>query len=423
MKTYYFKLAFSNIKYNNKKNILSIIVITLCLTVTIVCSVISNSFNTYKENLVESIVCRTIVLLENVDNTVINQIPNIKNIIDPFAENWTLGLSDSTIKFSADGTYSDKYAVLLTGYFDGLIPEVVVGENIKSDMRNVAIIPEKFQPSILIDSVNLKNQEMAYLNGKDFIGQTLTGIYSKIKDENSPLSKNNIIEYTYEFKVIGVYDPIKNHSDFSQIYIPMNDLITINNNLLPDSIDKTNQLYQNKAIVIDKFKNVESVINILSKKNIIAIKQADPSPALNTANTLSHISLFATLISLFLFTISIIIITNINTKNRRKEIGLLKTIGYTHNKIIKLMLLESAVVSLLAFLFTLLLSSFILFFLWDFLLSNIFGIYITTLKPNLLIFLILSCSLGIIEILINLICTFFSTTKVVSLNPYKAVNS
>ncbi|MDR1563692.1 MAG: hypothetical protein LBS74_01905, partial [Oscillospiraceae bacterium] len=363
-------LSLANLKSNKRFAVISTAIISLCMLLCIVVNCISESFNACAAEQPDKKMCRTITVGSNLD--ILDEIKALEHV--SYAQedfrNISVGIESCTLDFAENGAYIDNYSLLLTSFYDNLIPEVVAGETIKDGMKNVGLIPNHFQPSVYYNSSSYIKPNMPLLKGENFIGETITYSYGVLKDYGKPPSEDNWKVFTSSFKVIGVYDVLKYNADPLLVFLPLADMKETYDNSATD--DAKIMGAKEYAIVIDKSENVSAVIEMLSKKrqSIMeeeAAKYAD-HPELHTTESIRYIdrpwykfdptyniargavlakavqTISIALLVFLLISIYLLVLSSLN--KRKSQIALLKVQGYSFSQITACLILEGVFICL-----------------------------------------------------------------------------
>jgi len=252
---------------------------------------------------------------------------------------------------SAGGIIEEFNSDRLEGYLE-IYPlinkdEITIlnGTTINNNLE--AICPQKFYPHEMMikENGNLisKIYNSEFIDGDKLIGSSFT-----IPSSNS--SNPNI-----KVKIVGTYNPKEIFGTINSCYISMEDFESI---VFPyslimnwtDSEGNThieNEEYSGRLVRVDKYEKIEFVVNELQKLGFSSYLTFTLDEGY--LNLILYIPLF---ISIIVIIISYGLIRNFlikKIKNRRNNYGILKSSGYTNNKIIKSELVENLIIFILEF--------------------------------------------------------------------------
>ncbi|MDY3000270.1 MAG: FtsX-like permease family protein [Romboutsia timonensis] len=410
----YLYLSFKNLLRNKKITYKNIFMLTLTLTLFIITTSIGNSLNKFiKDIILESPEYRSIMVIENENsnkNTILNVLNTNKNIVDfyqyemPLAGNVKspLNLFDST----------KQNTVLLTSGFESSMPPIINGHLFDSDDKNVGIIPKNFDSTGQI-GINLEKEKINYLDGDDFLGKTIT---LEIKDPNNTQK----ILFEYSFKVVGVYDSVRNMNYPDDIYIPYNELKSLRSKYAELSNEDLTNYPIIFAALSDDYTSIPSILKDFKSNDIEAFKKSE----IGFLAPLSKIILYVGgIISIIIFfaALSSITLSNINTlKKRQGEIGMLKSFGYTDSQIKNIIFLELGIINIIGFICSIIISYTALIILNIFVKSKL-SIYFSSLYFNIDMLSILG---GIVLIFMCIIISSLKSIRYTTrINPIDAIKN
>lgn len=346
---YIFNLAFISLLRRKGRSIINILLLTIALTMLISTLSLSSSMSNFMSyNFNNNVGCRTLFVNYDPDKYteayVIDMVSRYKHIVSAAPQGdigQMLILPDLANQVQLKDFGSNDGKITLRGGNKYAVPDIIAGRNFKDGETNAAIIPEKFLPDSRIELIKDIDKQR-YLDGKSFLGKKFTG-----KTETGA---------DYTFTVIGIYDSLQSMDKENICYIPYHDVNGIYN-----STRTSNTNYGSIIAVIDNYKNVQSVMNQLYKDRM------DPSVKVNfntalpifinvTGGLLSAIILIVALVNISLTTIN-------SVKDRAKEIGLLKSIGYNNKTVLIMLNAETITLGIIGFIISALLSSGILLLL------------------------------------------------------------
>ena len=203
-----------------------------------------------------------------------------------------------------------------------------------------------------------KSTDKEYLNRiiNNGIDLTIVGIIKEV-DENS----NSYVGYNHELieyiinknKDSLIYKELLNNNSLNEDYIKKLGIADINN---PVSINIYPNSYENKEKInkyIEEYNNKVDKNNKISYTDLVGILLSGIS---SIVRIISYILIALVAISLIVSSIMISIITYISVLERIKEIGILRSIGYSRQDIKRLFKLEKIIEGLIAGIIGILLS-------------------------------------------------------------------
>lgn len=300
----------------------------------------------------------------------------------------------------------------------------------KIENRSVMINSDEFDENFLSEIFNYRGVEKVY----KFYDSIPVNVFDKnyyfnykssedLNDNNVIISNELALEITnktkekkivgrdYEFKINGkIYNflisGIHNNKNSSELYVSLNTMerFSVNNNL------------KNKGpyiVILNSYFRVNEFCKQMSKEGIVANLYNDTG--------VGEIKFFSNIMMMFeiiiFFNIIIIFATMICiTKNiireEKKDIAILKTLGYSKYEIVKILLYRLWTICIYAFVVSLSLILLILFMLYIFnFIPNLFVYNDIFLVAKIIFLLLFIC------IFIPSISILFSLRKVISLDP------
>ena len=221
--------------------------------------------------------------------------------------------------------------------------EIIKGKNIQKEYDMVC--PNLFYPHYAYETIYKSD----YLKGKEIVDKS-------------------VVINNQTFTIVGTYDAKKIRNHLSECFVSKNTFKKLN----PEKVD-TSQL----TIRVDKQENRREVIQALTNIDITNID----INIINTNYSLIYISIFITIIILF---ISFAIIYNFIKKKLRYRLnnyGILKVSGYQNKEIFKLDILENLIVSTICFI----VSAIFFYIVYNLIINSISSLdyYIYTSEINL----------------------------------------
>lgn len=350
----YIKRITNSFKQNKKRNIFTMIIITILLICILFINMIYYSIQQYTNNIEDSIELRKIYgiryLPEQYDplKEKIEKIEHVEMCVGQ-TEKKVFAVKECTQfkNLEADG-------IIELGVVNAKIcPEVIKGRKLAEDDFDSIIIPSNIYANSEAVDIDNPISDEEYVKGDTLLNKDIEIQFKT--DENKI--------YTKSFKVVGIFDSDK-YQNTSMPYITEQTAKKINEEIgyFPD------EYYM--EIVVDNFKNIENVENELYNEKIISndgiINEAqDDSEVGNTQEvnfaTTTHISIqtqrliekimLYMLIIIIVILISILLVTNVNKSYISKtEIAILKVEGYTNKEIQRITIFENIIVFLISML-------------------------------------------------------------------------
>lgn len=323
--------------HNLSRRKLSTVTTIILLSASMVSLVLTQSLSIYVQNvtntaLINSIVKRTLLVgletgtqNEPIENSIL-KIRNMDHVIAAYSSygRFVSGTDESLKKSGKlDGS------IILYGANNAMLPKIVKGQAYTDQDQNVGIIPSKFYPgSSAYELVNYDSAEI--IDGESLIGKVLT---LKLDESGE----------TYSFKVTGTYDTSVTLDDNNVCYVPFTDIYNITEKYEKSKEDSQEFI----LVVVDNYKNINNVKLKLNQSGFWVEN-------LSYTNTTLYIliEIFGIVLSsLLLVSCSFIILfsTLRSVKNRTKDIGLMKAVGYTNRMVAFIQISEAIFLGIISF--------------------------------------------------------------------------
>ncbi|HDR6289282.1 TPA: FtsX-like permease family protein [Bacillus cereus] len=402
----YLKLAKVNLLRRRKKNTINILITTIALILLTLTICISNGLNNFLQTkLLDTVDFKTLIVETGTrdDNKekIYEKLNNHKDVIKiyPWVSN-----NGGEIQIEKNQNLT-KGEIFLKPALDKISPNIVKGNAISENSKNVALIPTKFSVNHQGYDVGFTKEKNDFLNGEDFIGEYITLKYKIYTQTGHTYDE-------YKFKVIGVYDPTTTFDTPDTFYIPYSDLLNLNT-----SFQKETDV-QNMAVVVNKYENLNNIKSIIEKEKFnVALK--------SELGDIKDISLYIKIIGFSLLSLTLIIsIFNIisNTlesiRERMNEIGILKTLGYLNLDILKCFSIETLFISSLSVFLNLIISGSLLI-ITKFLSNKFLTIYFADFKIDINDFILSNMICIILGIIIPILSSIISLNKILKIQPTK----
>lgn len=350
----YIKRITNSFKQNKKRNIFTMIIITILLICILFINMIYYSIQQYTNNIEDSIELRKIYGIRYLPE----QYDPLKEKIEKIEHvEMCVGQTEKrvfAVKECSQFKNSEADGIIELGVVNAKIcPEVIKGRKLAEDDFDSIIIPSNIYANSEAVDIDNPISDEEYVKGDTLLNKDIEIQFKT--DENKI--------YTKSFKVVGIFDSDK-YQNTSMPYITEQTAKKINEEIgyFPD------EYYM--EIVVDNFKNIENVENELYNEKIISndgiINEAqDDSEVGNTQEvnfaTTTHISIqtqrliekimLYMLIIIIVILISILLVTNVNKSYISKtEIAILKVEGYTNKEIQRITIFENIIVFLISML-------------------------------------------------------------------------
>lgn len=332
----YFSLAFKNLgRFFGKFFVIHIIFILSILSYVLIGNSINNATSLFNNNLtnnpeLKNIDFRSDLGDKTIPNTTIEEVKKVKNVVDVFpfvVVDLYKPLSTTESANNSDENYDFR-------------------ENMLS--LTLKAIPEKYMKSIWNVSSDLKDNEVI-LYKKDFIklhsrlgtniGDTVYFLHNEKFLTDGVLSGEAV---TRGLKIVGVWDGIdyKSESSFGVTSFEFAQKLYAASNAI-DQNKLENLEYKNYSLQLKDLENASQVSDDLRKLNIITSYQiALSSDIVEVAKSINNVKSMVSIILFVLVSIIMYFMYRNFLFERRKDFGILYSIGYNSSDIFKFMTLE-----------------------------------------------------------------------------------
>lgn len=321
-----FNMSVKNLK-RNKSNIFFTFIL-LMLNVTIIVGLsYYNSLVEFWKSMTERSYDFNLIYLYSSD--MLKSVKNNEHILDVFSflEYREFGTFDDFLSDDIDGTVS----------LIGIIPNVkkiISGLDLRDDEDGM-ICPNNFYPDSHIYSGNYDKNKKIDLN--DYIGRNI-----KIK---------YLDEFDISLKLVGIFDASYDYSLPNACFVSHSTLSKLNNEYNSKKKSK-----EGVFVLLDNIKNINEVFPTIDSSNYLPVTQ------LNT-EVGNKILRATTLVSVILIIILIMFCYAVSSRRIVKEsknIGILKICGYSDGLIKKIFFLENIILAIFSFVFSFVISIFII---------------------------------------------------------------
>ncbi len=334
------KLALTNIRRKKGPTVLSLLFLTVTLSVLLLTNALASSLNRFTEkSLANRVGCRSLFVEYNREfETEAGALEKIKGL-----EHVTAAVPQAAYYFGggaceelADEGKNLDGEVVFFGANRDTAPEAVAGEGLDDQSENVCLVPWNFRPTS-----PFKLGDSSPLRGEDWIGKELAFHFTE--DSADPNPK----EYTYRFKVIGVYDSDMSMDDDNALYLSYADVYQMTKDVTPYMVNSSGDGPHSLMIVADDYKNLDTVQNELRELGFSSTIRT----RINT-DFIGFLSTFgyALFCSMMIVTVINIMLSSASyVKERTGEIGLLKAIGYRNSQIKAIFVVEMVLLGAVSF--------------------------------------------------------------------------
>jgi len=334
-------LHFSIIKlFRNKKNVFLMILYIIC-TIVLLCGLIfrDNFSNFIYNTITKNVGFRSIMVSPNfdMDDYGFSEIKKINHVVDVYNSNYDFVSVSSSFKSSTHDGYIDlNYGNTST------LPENIIGEKFNDESTGVAICPINFLPSS--DAVNLFVDENKILNGYELLNTDFEITYFSHIYENDKLIEKD--KFSKKLKIIGLYDNNEVMNPSNTCYVSSKDIIEIKN--ATQILNEENSTVYGFVIIVDIKENVMQVVNELTNMGFYqpTIKNQIDTSITNIIILSSNILISVVMLATILLTVFYI---KKKTTYIVKDIGFLKSCGYSKNEIILYNFLEAFIISIFSY--------------------------------------------------------------------------
>jgi putative ABC transport system permease protein len=339
-------IVLKNILRNRMRTIINMVIIVVGILVFMITISLSNGIaKTSKKQILENSSLRKITVSVDVfsDNNQVLQMDFIQEMNE--LQHVDVVYPDLQLVAGIYNKENECGVAYAKGLPSKALPKIQKGEPFKENETKVLIIPEE---------VTFGSNTY---DGEEFLGKVIKLEYNVLNEK-----EEQDVKY-YEGKVVGVYSSSNKDIAQNQIYIPMEDMIVIQAEKRGLTLEAYHQIgtYQNAFILVDDEQYVESICSDIESHGFSTYSIHEE---LNTVpGIVKYIMVIGGLITALVFGSAVISISATiaqATKNRRKEIGIMKAIGYSTSDVIKIFLAESVIVSVIAGVIGLILSKIIL---------------------------------------------------------------
>ncbi len=310
-----FKPAFDGFFKANK---IKLYIISIAITLGFVISFVYNLYllnNIYADKIKNNILNRILYVSRNdISELDIKNLNEIENIEEVYRE-----LNIFSMTMDENKNVNIKYGSKLE------IPKLILGKGFEDDKEMQIILPSKFL-----------TQENKYISLESYYGKKV---------------KLRLEDYEVEVYVTGIYDDINSN------------YVYINKNLKDDLVRYNREIETSTilSVIVDDYKNIEHVIENLKNNysynaNIREMSGQSDIKMYNLASLL--IIVIVILVTIFMY-ISIGIIIDGIISDERKDIAILKAIGYKKKHLNKIMSYRIFTVLTISFIIGILLSMFL----------------------------------------------------------------
>lgn len=383
----------------NKKNIFFILLLGFCTVILIgILTFKTLYFTNLNLNFEQNISGRRLAVLPNSDNVIkygndynydYSSIKNLDHVLDMYR------LEHDYYDFESSTFKNDSYTGFIELRYGSkyTIPKVSNGEVFKEDDTGVAICAKNFYPSIPDNTDSLISAN--YMDGDKLIGTTFdltADVYKRIDDK---LTKVDVYQKT--FKIIGTFDSSKTGDIPQTCYISEKDMQDIHDSVTKDVFANN---VNSMLVLVDERKNLDNVTKEIEALGFTVERELiQDTKLLDQLIKTGTVFIIIVLVSIGFLTLFYIKKTN---EDDRISTGILKSIGYSNNDIVKFQLLKMFNLTVISIVF-----GFVIFLILIIFLKQYFIDYLIynnlVIKISFLDFLICTVVVLLIPLMIELI--------------------
>ncbi len=358
-----FRLSLANMRCNKGKTAVNILIIALALILFLVVNNLAAALAQYVNGMKALPKYRTLQVTynrgfgsrETFEGTLkgMSHVKQVRQAASPL-----IGMIQDSAQKITDGAYEDYYYLTFQEFHPDVKIDLISGEYPKHPGE--VVIPLNFQP--YYDSyMSLTKEKIPYLNGKDFIGDTITFSFRDVQ-ENWHQDK---------VTVVGVYDSVKVLEEASTAYLYQEDFIRLSKIRFEDP----NYQPTDYEVVVDEYQNIPAVEKQMENYGAIPSRKTSLGGIGDFAFLMSGASaaLSAVVIAFTLLIVCYLISSLIG--KRKKLVALFQTLGYRNAKIFRMLLSEVLLIGLAGTLAANLLTALLFGPLWEPILTRFFSVY------------------------------------------------
>jgi len=342
-----------NIFRNKSRNIAVLLILSLCLSLALIMVNMDFLSNQKIKSIRERLGGNSLIVESSYHDYLIGkteQYDEEKGLIDESIANEILKIDNvkSVEKYIAGSFYSKKLKQIGRTY-----EYKYEGEYVEEITHNISIIGEDLENSI-VPIKPIKGN----IYKKDDINQNVAVISKTFAERNNLDVGSNIVINKEKIKIIGIvnarslYEIRTGEKEMSfnmeergidMVYIPFKTAQRL--------LDREGKVI-NLLVTVDSIDNVKKTVDYINNKlsdgKMVATHGSEDLPGFLFFNNLKRISKVTTISSFMVGASIIILIMFINTRNRAKEIGILKAIGASNINISAQFLAESVSLCIIA---------------------------------------------------------------------------
>lgn len=290
-----------------------------------------------------------------------------------------------------------------TPHYEGAPLTLVAGRAPEPGETNVVLAPSHISNNYLTGSGDgLLREEKELIRGESLLGSDMILLYGD-GEEKTP----------YPCRVIGVYDSFAMGMNACQIFLPQEELDKINKEM-------GNPVSQIPYVLVDNYKNLPAVEAEIEQKGFYYDRIKIPGGIADITPAILAFGLLAGGVALLIGALAVSITAAGAIRERTKEIGMLKAMGYQNRHIRRILLLENARTCLWAMGISFVVCCILFFGAWylirPFLTTLFIGI---SFSPLLFLAVFAAASLAIL--LFSLLAGLLAAARVYDISPAVAV--
>ena len=327
-------------KLRRKDTIITVILLTLSLMTFLLGVTFSKGMNQFvEESLNQTPKNRILIFNSNLlDDTAVNNY--IENSIKE-----GLFLDGGKMYYGVLGQLNEQNNLFFEFYSPAYDQFLIAGKGIDKLETGKIVLPLYF------DSANNQNNQLDYFmdrsildSGTNYLGTKIVINFINSSDE----------KFEKEFEVVGVYDNSKTQNEATYALLSYGDLKSISEEILNPEVLENN----NKYILSNSFEdnvNIKASVKAELDQRISIKEIISFDPLFDFVLMVRIISFMISVILLTVTLIYIAIMTTRNVTTRKREVGLMYSLGYTFADIKRIFLLENMWISLAGYVTTLVL--------------------------------------------------------------------
>lgn len=334
-------VALKNV-FHNKKNILNIIILSICFILVILSLSAYKTFDIIlldeKNNFLNQIFFIDYENFETISSEeVLKKVRGIEHVVAAYPKDYF----ETSGKLHKVGKNNIHGNVVLYGINNQVSPKIIAGRNVETEGEIVC--PVNFYP---YDDLEVNNEidSKKVINMKNYLNQIIS----------FNTDKGNMT-----FKLVGVFQNLLTSYDENKCYIMFSDIIKVGNidvnNIKVYDIES--KIFNFPMLIIDDLDNFDYVEEELHKIGVTLIPSLIQNKTYQKLVKLVIITIFS--ISVFVSLLILTIMIGKYLNKNRYNISLLRVLGYDSNDIFEIIYYENLIINFVSFIFSFIISIFI----------------------------------------------------------------